>query len=698
MPEMARPASPSVDDLAQRPPDPGLARRALPTLLWTVISLPLLVLAVSSVLSWREVWHQAGVETLHAADAAAEYIGRVMDGHRMLVRRLDDLLRARSDNDILRDAPALQAEMLRMVGNHPHAAVGFVVDRSGEVLLSTIQSPAPNARNRADRDYFTALVGAGAPETYVSKVIISRGDGSLFFVFSGRRTNTANGLPPGSFDGSVNVSVHPQELSNGLRQLVNAAGDNIGLARADGEVLAGTRGFTTPPPPLPEGSVRRAMARVERSASVLAEPAGTFPDRLVAVRRVTGWPVFALASRPRAEVVAAWRARMAPQLAVGLPATALLGLLALVVRRQQRSLTRAYQGLETRVAERTAALAASEAEFRATFNSTIIGSAQAELHTLRLTRVNDRFADIIGRDAQALTGGSTLIELGLVEPGDLIVADFCSAVLSNGHYEVEKTLPHCSGPPVWVRVTCAAICDVAAKPLSLIVAVQDITERKLAEERQTLLAREVDHRAKNALAVVQATLRLTPKHDAAAYALAVEGRVGALARAQTLLAGGHWRGTDLRAMVAGELATFLVGGADGAQVRLTGPPVSISAVMTQPLSMALHELATNAVKYGALSAPDGVLEIAWQVNAEILRLDWREGGGPPLLGPPVRAGFGTRLLRATIGQQLGGRADLHWSPSGLHCHIEVPLRRSGAVEAPDGAGRRRRTAIAWRSG
>ncbi|WP_135467519.1 sensor histidine kinase [Crenalkalicoccus roseus] len=209
-------------------------------------------------------------------------------------------------------------------------------------------------------------------------------------------------------------------------------------------------------------------------------------------------------------------------------------------------------------------------------------------------------------------------------------------------------------------------------------AVIDITERKEAEERQALLAREVDHRARNLLAVVQATLRLTPAGDPAGFVRAVEGRIRALARAHTLLAEDRWRGADLRALLEGELAPFL--GA-GRRVRLDGPPLLLPAGAAPPLAMAVHELATNAARHGALVAPEGRVSVCWQVEDGSLRLRWTEEGGPPPAAPPAARGLGTRLLDAAARRQLGGAVSLAWKPEGLVCELTVPLASPRAAAA-----------------
>lgn len=198
----------------------------------------------------------------------------------------------------------------------------------------------------------------------------------------------------------------------------------------------------------------------------------------------------------------------------------------------------------------------------------------------------------------------------------------------------------------------------------------DITQRKAAEARQTLLMRELDHRARNALAVVQAALRLTPRSDAAAYSRAVEGRVKALARAHTLLAEGRWDGAELRAVLAAELKPFLT----RQRVELDGPPVLLPPAAAQSLAMAVHELATNAVKHGALSVAAGRIAARWSREpGGPLRLAWSEAGGPTLTGRPARLGFGSRVLDATIRHQLGGEVALRWEEGGLVCEMTVPL-------------------------
>ncbi|WP_137179318.1 HWE histidine kinase domain-containing protein [Roseomonas sp. AR75] len=212
--------------------------------------------------------------------------------------------------------------------------------------------------------------------------------------------------------------------------------------------------------------------------------------------------------------------------------------------------------------------------------------------------------------------------------------------------------------------------DEAGRLLAVVASGEDITERRAAEQRQTLLMREVDHRAKNALAVVQSILRLTRNQGPQDFAAAVEGRVNALARAHTLLARERWAGGDLRELAEAELEPY----AEAGRLRFDGPPVRLAPEAVQPVSLVLHELATNAAKHGALSHPGGRIALRWAPQpGGSLRLDWAETGQSEadFRGPPTRRGFGTRMIVATVTGQLAGHVDFDWRPDGLRCGILI---------------------------
>ena len=161
----------------------------------------------------------------------------------------------------------------------------------------------------------------------------------------------------------------------------------------------------------------------------------------------------------------------------------------------------------------------------------------------------------------------------------------------------------------------------------------DITERKRAEERQNLLAREVDHRAKNALALAQSIVRLTRAGDVKNYVQAVEGRISALARVHTILSLSNWEGAEIGRLVDEEISPY----ASGGQIALHGTEVQLQPATAQTLALALHELVTNSAKYGALSTLSGRLAIKWDVRGDALQLIWEERRRPGGRGSRSRA-------------------------------------------------------------
>jgi two-component sensor histidine kinase/ActR/RegA family two-component response regulator len=197
----------------------------------------------------------------------------------------------------------------------------------------------------------------------------------------------------------------------------------------------------------------------------------------------------------------------------------------------------------------------------------------------------------------------------------------------------------------------------------------DITERKNSEERHALLAREVDHRAKNALALVQSILRLTKAPTMQGYVSAVEGRISALAHAHTLLSESRWQGADIRKLVFDELAPFEK--MRGDFMLIEGPSMTLQPEAAQSLALVVHELATNSAKYGSLSSRTGKLAVKWWNADGRLHIDWTEHDGPPVKMPENK-GFGIRVISVTIENQMQGKVDFDWADSGLHCRIAVP--------------------------
>ena len=244
-------------------------------------------------------------------------------------------------------------------------------------------------------------------------------------------------------------------------------------------------------------------------------------------------------------------------------------------------------------------------------------------------------------------------------------------------YELEYRIRRPDGQVRWVMDRGQVIREPGHKQAAKIVGVLlDITELKAAEQRQRLLFDELNHRVKNTLSIVQSlaqqTLRTRP--DPQDFARAFEDRLQSLARAHDLLTRDSWQGAPLDEIVAGALAPFLD---ESRSIRIAGEPVMIAASTTITLSLMLHELATNAAKYGALSVSDGQMSIRWAVaeaGASLaVDLHWLEDNGPPV-SPPQRKGFGSRLLAASA-LQLSAQFDLDYAPGGLRCRIRFTVPR-----------------------
>jgi PAS domain S-box-containing protein len=223
------------------------------------------------------------------------------------------------------------------------------------------------------------------------------------------------------------------------------------------------------------------------------------------------------------------------------------------------------------------------------------------------------------------------------------------------------------GSLIEVSLSISPVKDTAGNVVGASKIARDITERRRADEHAMMLGREIDHRSKNLLAVVQATVQLTQAGTVDDLKKVIGGRIKALSNAHTLLAQSRWTSADLRGLVTEELSPFCP---EGSRADIDGPDLSLEPQSAQSIAMLLHELTTNAVKYGALSVPAGRVQIAWsRTDGGLVVLRWSETGGP-LVKPPTRRGFGSRVIDQIVRTQLHGEARFDWRRDGLWCEIE----------------------------
>lgn len=237
----------------------------------------------------------------------------------------------------------------------------------------------------------------------------------------------------------------------------------------------------------------------------------------------------------------------------------------------------------------------------------------------------------------------------------------------------EDVFFHKDGRPLPVACSNAAILR-DEKVAGGVLIVRDITERKQAEEHRQLLVHELNHRVKNTLAIVQGIAQQSFKgDDMEASRKAFEGRLAALAMAHDLLTEDNWGKASLRQIIEKSVSPFCTA---ATRCRLEGPDTPLEPQTAVALSMAIHELATNATKYGALSTPEGVISVSWTANREegriALALTWKESGGPEVR-KPARRGFGSRMIQHGLASELGGKVTMDFHPSGFLCSILCEL-------------------------
>lgn len=257
-----------------------------------------------------------------------------------------------------------------------------------------------------------------------------------------------------------------------------------------------------------------------------------------------------------------------------------------------------------------------------------------------------------------------------------ILATIDKAIARKATFELEHRVVQADGSIGWTLSRAIPILDDAGQIVEWFGMAADISERRRNEELLQLIVNELNHRVKNNLAMVQAIAMQTFRGiDAAAEPLErFISRLVALAQANDLLTGERWAGVKLRGVIEQAVRSHYD---TPDRISISGPDTDIPAKSALALSLALHELATNATKYGAWSRPGGIVSIEWTVephedDSECLKLVWRERGGP-IVAPPARRGFGSRLIQRGLASELDGKVEIQFEPTGVVCRIEAPL-------------------------
>lgn len=325
-------------------------------------------------------------------------------------------------------------------------------------------------------------------------------------------------------------------------------------------------------------------------------------------------------------------------------------------------------------------LRASEERFRGIYEFAQVGIAITDMEG-QFQACNRSFAQVVGYAENELMSAHFA---DIIHPDDreVNIALLRDLVTQKQPYmEVESRYRRKSGESIWAQSIVSVLRDAADQPASLIIMMTDTTGRKLAEEHVQFLFREVNHRAKNLLSVVLAVVRQTAVHARPEdFADELGSRLQGLAASQDLIINGDWQKVELQELITAQLA-HVVPNPDSS-IDQSGPSLTVGPAAAQGIGMALHELATNAVKYGALSLPSGKIEIRWSVDSSMFQMRWQERGGPPVV-EPKRKGFGHVVATRMVAHSLNGDVDLSFLPNGviwqLTCPVQHVLSHAGGV-------------------
>jgi PAS domain S-box-containing protein len=353
-------------------------------------------------------------------------------------------------------------------------------------------------------------------------------------------------------------------------------------------------------------------------------------------------------------------------------ATAALGLIVAAIIRQYRrvamELASTNADLERRVIERTRDIAAAEKRFQVTFENAAVGIALLDPQG-RLLRVNESLAKFLGYRVEELEGRA--LE-DFTHPEDMPSHRRAWEQLERGvmhHYDFEKRYRRSDGETVWghASVSCVRKADGAVDYFIKII--QDVTARWHSDETRQMLMLEVNHRSKNLLAIIQSIARQTASRAPDDFVKTFGLRLQALAANQDLLVESGWRPVDLEMLVRSQLQHFE--GVLAERFVFNGLAVRVPARAAQAIGLAIHELGTNAAKYGSLSNDSGRIEINWKVAGEMFEMSWRELGGPQVMKPAAR-GFGSTVIDTLITTTLNGEVSIEYAPTGLIWKLQCP--------------------------
>lgn len=328
------------------------------------------------------------------------------------------------------------------------------------------------------------------------------------------------------------------------------------------------------------------------------------------------------------------------------------------------------------LAERTVQLALAG-------KAALVGSYAYDTHT-EIMQISEGYAAIHGFPEGTVEIARNKC-LATVHPDDIEQVNRLRSEAFDVHrseYSVEYRIIRAGGEVRWVETRCFISYDTAGHPHRVVGVSIDITERKRVEEQQRALLAELDHRVKNALSTVSALVSHTRQgsRSVADFVAALDGRIRSMAATHELLSFHRWHGVSLMELVRREIAPY----ASRNNIDINGPDILLKPEAGQAMAIVIHELATNAAKYGALSTKNGRVSVRWHLNGQRrshLAFEWQEIGGP-LVVAPGKSSYGTSAIRDLIPYEFGGTVDLVLAPGGVRCRLELPADWLGGLPRP----------------
>jgi PAS domain S-box-containing protein len=627
----------------------GLLRRSFTIFLVALIIIVMAFLAVFAV-----SLYQSGRENaVSKATALEQYVRRSLEVSAVVAEDALGYLRRRGTLDGLaqdREAHEYLASLVARMSNSEGMAF---VDRSGTVTLYSGSFPAAPV-DLSDRTWFHAL--ADGDDRFIDGGLLSRVTGTVVFVYTAALRDA-----DGTFLGAVNIGLPSNVVLGGETLPFEQEGIVTKVFKESGELLA-----RYPFPAELIGSRVSFPAGFQDGAAVLEARPIDGRRSLTAYNAIEGLGLVASVSVPLAVVFQPLFITAAGTL----PLLALFVIGAIVTLRQleaqQRQIARSATRLET------------------VLQASSLGAWQCLPKSDR-TDYFGRWGDMVGYGPEDLTSGRVTWEslLHPEERGHLLdrYAELLAGQIDTFHEE--HRMRHRDGHWIWVLDSCRVVERDAEGNAQVVIGIHlDISDRREAEERMRAVSLEVDHRSKNLLAVVQALVSMSKVDTEETFKATLRGRIQALSRAHELLSRSRWKGADLRVIAEEELGPYTA--EQRAEIVIAGPSVVLGASAIQALAMTLHELATNAAKYGALSVPGGRLMLTWSLpeGAPTFVIRWEEKLPHPLPRGEATKGFGSRLMHLMIDSQLGGKLERDQREDGMSCLMTLPR----SLLLPSGAG------------